>query len=689
MSLNTESPNGFSWGPAMPKTTPKGSSEYSADDISHLEGLDAVRKRPGMYIGSTDSRGLIHLLWEIVDNSVDEALAGFCTRIEVTLHADGSLEVADNGRGIPVDINKKSGRSGLELALTELHAGGKFGGKAFAVSGGLHGVGASVTNALSARLDATVRRDGKVHTMCFQRGVPGVFAGDTPDSKFTAKKGISVTGKVAKKETGTTIRFWPDRAVFLPDATIDPKLVADRLQRTAFLVPGLTCVLEGPDRGEEFCYQGGLADMAQYIATGSPISKSPIVISGSGEFTENVPVLDENGHMEMSEIARHVDVEVAIQPTTGYDGEVRSFVNVVSTPLGGTHQKGFEAGLLKWVRDNATLKAKDEPPKVEDCLEGAFAIVSVKFPEPQYEGQTKEILGTKAVQGIVRDVVADGLAAWAKGRGNGQAAKTILEKAVTAARIRMAAREQRDTQRRKTALEGSNMPAKLVDCRSRVDSELLIVEGDSALGTAKAGRFASHQALLPIRGKILNVQKADLKATLSNAEVGAIIQCIGAGSGKTFDIEQMRYERVILLADADIDGMHIECLLITLFSKLMRPLVEAGRLFVALPPLHAIKVGGRNPRTVFTLTHSEMESTVAQLKKAGENIANITRMKGLGEMDAHELRETTLNPSTRSLKRVTMDDIAAAENELEKLMGSDVEARRQFLMNLNTAEVLA
>lgn len=657
-------------------------STYTADDITALEGLDAVRKRPGMYIGSTDSRGLIHLVWEIFDNSVDEALAGHCTRIDVTLHDDGSVEVSDDGRGIPVDVNKKTGKTGLELALTSLHAGGKFGGKAFAVSGGLHGVGASVTNALSVRMNALVRRDGKNHEMSFQRGVVGVFAGDDGDAKFTKKAGLRTSGKVAKGVTGTDIRFWPDRGVFMSDAVIDPQLVADRLQRTAFLVPGLTCVLHAGEETTEFCYSGGLADMVEHIASGTPITKSPVLITDGGDFTENVPVIGEDGNMTMTEVERHVDVEVALLPTTGYDSETRSFVNIVSTPLGGTHQKGFEAGLLKWVRDNATLKAKDEPPKIEDALEGVYAVISVKVPEPQFEGQTKEILGTKPVQAIVRDVVHAGLSAWMKGRGNGQASKVMLDKAVTAARIRVQAREQRDTQRRKTALEnGASLPAKLADCRSREDAELLIVEGDSALGTAKAGRYASHQALLPIRGKILNAMKASPKQMLDNAECAAIIQTLGAGSGKTFELDQMRYERVILLADADVDGAHIRTLLIALFWQAMRPMIEDGRLYSAMPPLHRVKTKGRAPKDIFTYTAEEMERVVAELQAAGETVAMpVQRYKGLGEMDAGELRETTLDPSSRQLRQITMDDAAEAEAMLELLLGSAVEPRREYLM---------
>jgi DNA gyrase subunit B len=662
-------------------------SNYTADDIQALEGLDAVRKRPGMYIGSTDSRGLTHLVWEIFDNSVDEALAGHCDRIDVTLHSDGSVEIADNGRGIPVDINTKTGMTGLELCLTTLHAGGKFGGKAFSVSGGLHGVGASVTNALSSRMDAVVYRDKKRHTMSFQRGVVGAFATAAGDAKFTKKAGV-VSTKDVSVVSGTTIRFWPDASIFIPGSTISPDDVASRLQRTAFLVPGLVCALYVGDTVTEFCYTGGLSDMVEHIATGAPIGKTPVVITGSGEFEENIPVLTEDGDMRMETVIRHVDVEIALLPTVGYDNETRSFVNVISTPGGGTHNTGFNAGVLKWVKDTANLKAKDEPPKIEDALEGLYAVVSVKLPEPQFEGQTKEILGTKPVQNIVRDVVVAGLVAWAAGRGNSATAKTWLEKTVTAARIRVQSRENRDTQRRKTALEGGNsLPAKLVDCRSRDNSELIIVEGDSALGTAKAGRFASHQALLPIRGKIINAQKATIKSVLDNTECAAIIQCLGAGFGKTFDVEQMRYERVVLMADADVDGSHIRTLLIALFWGFMRPLVEEGRLYSAVPPLHHVKTRGRNPQEFFTYTSSEMEEKVAELDAAGESVVRpVQRFKGLGEMNADELRLTTLHPETRTLRRITVGDATEAAAMLELLMGSAVEPRRDYIIG-NVREV--
>ena len=652
-------------------------SDYTADAITHLEGLDAVRKRPGMYIGSTDSRGLIHLVWEIFDNSVDEALAGYCTRIDVTLHDDGSVEIADNGRGIPVGVPKGQKRTALELALTELHAGGKFGGGAFKVSGGLHGVGASVTNALSSRMEATVHREGKIHEMSFQRGVPGVF-----DKKgaFTKKSGLRSSGKIAKTDTGTTIRFWPDASVFLPDAVIDPELVSARLDRTAFLVPGLECVLTANGETVTYRHDGGLMDMVEAMAKGTPLSK-PISIDGTGEFVENVPMLDADGHMQMTEVQREVEVAVTMQPTTGYDGETRSFVNVVSTPAGGTHQRGYEQGLLKWAKENATLRAKDPDLTIADCLEGVFSVVTVMLPEPQFEGQTKEILGTKAVQAIVRDTVYTGLNAWMNGRGNKASAKTFLDKIVTAARVRVATKEERDTKRRKSALEGgTSLPAKLVDCRSREEAELLIVEGDSALGTAKAGRYSSHQALLPIRGKILNAQKATVKQVLDNAECAAIIQTLGGGSGKTFDLDQMRYERVILLADADVDGAHIRTLLIALFWRMMRPMVEDGRLYSAVPPLHHIKTKGRSPKEFFTYTAAEMEETVAKLEKAGDQVVKpVQRFKGLGEMSASELRQTTLDPSTRILRRISSADAEAAENMLELLLGSAVEPRREYI----------
>jgi DNA gyrase subunit B len=642
-----------------------------------------------MYIGDTDSKGMSHLLFEIVDNSVDEALAGHCTRIDVTVDTDNTVTVVDNGRGIPTGVHKQSGLSGVALAFTKLHAGGKFGGSGYKSAGGLHGVGAAVTNALSDSCIVEVKQASKVYRIEFCRGAVGEFKG----SKFTAKKtDLKVVGKCPKSETGTKVIFHPDPAVFAPGSHIDIELVSQRLRRTAFLVPGLTIALTVGGEITEYRFDGGIKDLAEANAVGAPIC--PVVdIKETGTFTETVPVLQSDGSLEMADVEREVEVRVAIAPTNGYDTDIASFVNIVNTSLGGTHVKGLEQGIVKWARDNASLKAKDPDLLVADCLEGLAVVISVGFPEPQFTSQDKAVLGTKPVQGIVATAVFEGLTAWAKGRGNGVASKTLLGKIVEAARVRVATKEQRDTQRRKTALEGgSNLPAKLVDCRSRVDSELLIVEGDSALGTARAGRAASHQALLPIRGKILNVQRATPKAILDNNECASIIQCIGAGSGKTFDIEQMRYERIIILTDADPDGVgHISPLLVTLFWSQMRPMVEAGRLFIAMPPLHLIKTRSRTPQEIYTYTTEEMEATVAKLEASRETVVKpVQRFKGLGEMSAEELKATTLSPESRRLIKVTVPSVEEAATMLELLMGSEVAPRRDYIMeNADVNEALA
>jgi DNA gyrase subunit B len=533
---------------------------YSARHLSVLEGLEAVRKRPGMYIGSTDSRGLVHLLWEIVDNSVDEALAGHCTRVEVVMHADGSIQVDDDGRGIPVDAEPKTGLTGVELVMTRLHAGGKFGGISYTASGGLHGVGASVVNALSARLDVEVDREGHTHAMSFKRGLPGEFGGAGPDAKFKKKSGMRQTKRVAKKITGTRIRFWPDRQIFLRDATIATELVLDRMRQTAFLVPGLSISVRD-ERGAEpveetFRFDGGISEFCEHLAADQAVC-DVLRIQGRGHFTETVPVLDDQGHLTPTDVERDLEVDVALRWGTGYDTVCKSFVNVIATPKHGTHVAGFDRALVRTVnealRNTRLLKNGDEPVVKEDVLEGLTAVVTVRLPEPQFEGQTKEVLGTSAATRIVSQIVGNQLrdAFENPKRGQKQPMRTVLEKVVAAAKTRLAARTQRDNQRRKNALENSALPAKLVDCRTADDrSELFIVEGDSALGTAKLARNSEFQALLPIRGKILNVQKASVADMLKNAECAAIIQVLGAGSGRGFDLDQTRYGRVILMSVA-------------------------------------------------------------------------------------------------------------------------------------------
>jgi DNA gyrase subunit B len=671
-------------------------ADYSAKHLAVLEGLDAVRKRPGMYIGSTDSRGLMHCLWEIVDNAVDEALVGFAKRIDVVLHPDGSVEVRDDGRGIPVDMEKKSKLSGVELVMTKLHAGGKFGGGSYAASGGLHGVGASVVNALSERLDVEVDRDGKIHLMSFRRGVPGVFLDDTPGSEFTKQSGLRIGGRAKKGVTGTRIRYWADPQVFDPSATFDLDALRERARQTAFLVPGLTILLhdqrEAADtQAEEFRFDGGIGSFCEFLAPDEPATNL-VRLTGDGRFHETVPMLDDNGHMTPREVERELHVDIALRWGTGYETDVRSFVNIIATPKGGTHLVGFERAITKvlneQLRAQRTLRNAEDNVTKDDVLEGMTAVVTVRLPEPQFEGQTKEVLGTPAATRIVGHVVQRELTNWFTNppRGDKQSTKAALEKVANAMRTRVAARAHRDVQRRKTALESSALPAKLRDCRSdNVEkTELFIVEGDSALGTAKDARNSEFQAILPIRGKILNVQKSSLADMLKNAECASIIQVIGAGSGRTFELDQARYQKIILMSDADVDGAHIRCLLLTLIHRYMRPLLEQGRVFAAVPPLHRIEVvaSGRTPGEVrYTYSDAEMREALKQLKSSGRRWKDpIQRYKGLGEMDAKQLRETTMDPRTRMLRRITMDDVVAAEPMFDLLMGSDVAPRKEFIV---------
>ncbi|WP_019631104.1 DNA gyrase/topoisomerase IV subunit B [Actinomadura atramentaria] len=667
---------------------------YSARHLSVLEGLEAVRKRPGMYIGSTDSRGLAHCLWEIVDNCVDEALAGYCTRIEVILRKDGSFEVADDGRGIPVDVEPRTGLPGVELVMTRLHAGGKFGGVSYTASGGLHGVGASVVNALSARLDVEVDRDGHTWAMSFKRGLPGEFADEgRANARFKKRSGVRQVRRIAKKVTGTRVRFWPDLQIFLADATVDGDLVMDRMRQTAFLIPGLAIDVRD-ERGDEvveesFRFDGGIGEFCTYLAKDAPVI-DVLRLEGRGRFTETVPVLDDQGHLTPTDVERELEVDVALRWGTGYESTIRSFVNVIATPKGGTHVRGFERALLRVLNEQLRavklLKNNDEDVLKDDVLEGMTAVVTVRLPEPQFEGQTKEILGTSAATRIVSQVVARELKAVFDnpGRGQKQQLRTVLEKIASAAKTRIAARTQRDNQRRKNALENSALPAKLVDCRSADDrSELFIVEGDSALGTAKLARDSEFQALLPIRGKILNVHKASVADMLKNAECAAIIQVLGAGSGRTFDVNAARYGRVCLLADADVDGAHIRCLLLTLFYKYMRPMLEAGRVFSAVPPLHRIelvKPRKGQDKYIYTYSDGELRQRLVELERRGQRWKEpIQRYKGLGEMDADQLAETTLDPRHRVLRRIRVEDAEAAAATFDLLMGSEVAPRRAFI----------
>jgi DNA gyrase subunit B len=685
--------------PLRESSTKRTAATYTARHLSVLEGLEAVRKRPGMYVGSTDSRGLMHCLWEIIDNAVDEALAGVCTTIEVLLATDGSVEVRDDGRGIPVDLHDRTGLTGVEVVFTKLHAGGKFGGGSYAASGGLHGVGASVVNALSARLDVEVDRDGKTYAMSFRRGEPGMFAGDGPDAAFTAfieRSELRVTGRRRKNVSGTRIRFWPDRQIFLRDAVVSFDELVTRARQTSYLVPGLELVLRD-HRGDEpvearFHHAGGIVEFTEYLASDASVS-DVLRLHGAETFSETVPILDEAGHMTSRTVERTCEVDVAVRWGTGYDTELRSFVNVIATPKGGTHLAGFEQGLVKAVRDQVRvnarrLKAGDDKIEKDDVMEGMTAVVTVRLAEPQFEGQTKEVLGTNAVRGIVARVVERQLAArlTSTKRADKAQASAVLEKVVAAAKARVAARLHKETARRKNALETSALPTKLVDCRSGAldRSELFIVEGDSALGTGKAARDSEYQALLPIRGKILNVQKASVGDMLHNAECAAILQVVGAGSGRSFDLVQARYGKIILMVDADVDGAHIRTLLITLFFRYMRPLVEAGRLYAAVPPLHRTELTSARKgqdRYIYTYTDAELTRTLRELDRKGVRYKQPPqRYKGLGEMDPHQLAETTMDPRHRRLRRITADDAEAAETVFELLMGNDVAPRKDFIV---------
>ncbi|NMR19373.1 type IIA DNA topoisomerase subunit B [Cellulomonas fimi] len=695
-------------------TTVSPQSSYTARHLSVLEGLEAVRKRPGMYIGSTDSRGLMHCLWEIIDNAVDEALAGHCDEIEVVLHADSSVEVHDNGRGIPVDIEPKTGLSGVEVVFTKLHAGGKFGGGSYGASGGLHGVGASVVNALSSRLDVEVERGGKVHRMTFHRGEPGVFtdpvSGPSPESPFTpfiSGSELAVAGRAPKARTGTRVRYWADRQVFPATAVFSYDELVTRVRQTTFLVPGLTVTVrderrlpgtpgaDGP-HSERFQHSGGTVDFVDFLAPDAPVTGT-WHLTGSATFEETVPVLDDKGHLSPKAVTRECEVDIALRWGAGYETEVQTFVNIIATPKGGSHLAGFEAGLLRTLRKAVETNARrlkisnrGEAERIEkdDVLAGLTAVVTVRLAEPQFEGQTKEVLGTAPVRAIVAKVVDTQLGALLSSPKRDQKTQTtlLLDKLVAEMRARLSARHQKEISRRKNALETSSLPAKLADCRSDdVDrSELFIVEGDSALGTAKLARSSDFQALLPIRGKILNVQKASITDMLKNAECAAIIQVIGAGSGRSFDLGAARYGKIVLMTDADVDGAHIRTLLLTLFFRYMRPLVDAGRVYAAVPPLHRIEVigaGSRKNEYVYTYSESELTATLTKLERAGRRYKeDIQRYKGLGEMDADQLAETTMDPRHRTLRRVTMRHAEEAEKVFELLMGSDVAPRKDFIV---------
>jgi len=631
---------------------------YDARSITVLEGLEAVRKRPGMYIGSTGERGLHHLVYEVVDNAVDEALAGFCDRIEVTLLADGGVRVADNGRGIPVDDHPVERRPAVEVVLTTLHAGGKFDGKSYAVSGGLHGVGVSVVNALSARLEVEIRRDGFVWRQSYEVGHP---------------VGPLARGE-ATDETGTIITFWPDEDVF---ETVDWSFetLSRRLQEMAFLVRGLTIILadlrpahiNGEPRTVTYCYQGGIADFVRYLnGTKEPVHATVIEFGDEGT---------------------GISVEIAMQWNSSYTESVYTFANTINTAEGGTHEEGFRAALTtivnNYARDQKLVREKDERLSGEDVREGLAAIISVKLANPQFEGQTKTKLGNTEARSFVQKVCNDHLRDWFD-RNPGEA-KDIITKAAQASRARIAARQARDLTRRKGLLESTSLPGKLSDCQSGdpAHCEIYVVEGDSAGGSAKGGRDPEFQAILPIRGKILNVEKARIDRVLKNNEVQALITALGTGIQEDFDITKLRYYKIILMADADVDGQHIRTLLLTLLFRFMKPLIEAGHVYLAQPPLYKIKWDGKGAEPEYAYGDRERDALIEAGIEAGRRDPRprdgVQRFKGLGEMNASELWETTMNPARRVLLQVTLDDAAQADELFSVLMGEDVEARRSFI----------
>ena len=794
----------------------KDREQYDADSLTVLEGLDAVRKRPGMYIGTTDSQGLMHCLWEIIDNAVDEALAGACNHITVTLHDDGSIEVADNGRGIPVDVEPKTKLTGVEVVLTKLHAGAKFGNASYNAAGGLHGVGSSVVNALSLRLDVEVDRDGKTHHMAFHQGHPGVYSDadpmhPSPASPFKRTRKnkpteLEIIGTVSPKTTGTRVRYWADPEIFNSTARFSYEQLIARVRQTSFLVPGLKitvidehvpegesanieeidlpedtegtvvegaveennllenqsdntddssaefeelesdgleseATLEDEDDSEddseeiaseddseeaedseseesvaqsvantesansmqnkhhprvvEFLHNGGVKDFVDFLSKGEAVSDI-WRISGEDTYVEETQAVDSAGDLHAQQVTRKCGVDIAMRWVNGYDSTIVSFVNVVETPGGGMHVDGFLQGLTKQIRkaveDNARklkVNLKDSNTKIErdDITAGLVAVITVRIAEPQFQGQTKDVLGTAQVKPIVTKMTDAQFGEMISGskRGFKEQSARVLEKIVSEMHARIQARKTKEVTRRKNALESASMPPKLSDCQPGNDdvAELFIVEGDSALGTAKAARNSAFQALLPIRGKILNVQKASLSQMLSNKECAAIIQVVGAGSGASFDISQARYNKIVMMTDADVDGAHIRILLLTLFYRYMRPLIEHGHVYAAVPPLHRIALAGkRKGEYIYTYSDDELAGKLDDLQAKGIDFnSDIQRYKGLGEMDADQLADTTMDPRTRMLRRIRMEDAQQASEVFDLLMGDDVPPRKQFIVD--------
>lgn len=618
---------------------------YDANQIQVLEGLEAVRKRPGMYIGSTSAKGLHHLVWEIVDNSIDEALAGYCTEINVTIEKDNSITVVDNGRGIPVGIQEKMGRPAVEVILTVLHAGGKFGGGGYKVSGGLHGVGASVVNALSTELEVFVHRDGKIHYQKYERGVPC--------------EDLKLIGETDR--TGTTIRFKPDGEIFTETLEFDYETLANRLRELAFLNRGIRITIEDKrveNKRNEYYYEGGIKSYVEHLnRTREVLHEEPIYMEG-----------EKDG----------ITVEVALQYNDGFSSNIYSFANNIHTYEGGTHESGFKTALTRVINDYARkhgiFKENDANLSGEDVREGLTAIVSIKHPDPQFEGQTKTKLGNSEVRAITDTIFAENFETFLL--ENPSVARKIVEKGLMGARARLAAKKARELTRRKNALEVSSLPGKLADCSSKDPSisELYVVEGDSAGGSAKQGRDRHFQAILPLRGKILNVEKARLDKILSNNEVRAIITAVGTGIGEDFDISKARYHKIVIMTDADVDGAHIRTLLLTFFYRYMRKILEAGYVYIAQPPLYKVQHG---KRIEYAYNDRQLEQILSELPSQPK--PGIQRYKGLGEMNPEQLWETTMNPETRTLLQVSLEDAIEADETFEILMGDKVEPRRQFI----------
>ncbi|MGL4624391.1 MAG: DNA topoisomerase (ATP-hydrolyzing) subunit B [Culicoidibacterales bacterium] len=617
---------------------------YDASNIQVLEGLEAVRKRPGMYIGSTSGRGLHHLVWEIVDNSIDEALAGYCSEITIEIHQDNSISVTDNGRGIPVDIVEKTGRPAVETILTVLHAGGKFGGGGYKVSGGLHGVGASVVNALSTKLEVTVRRNGNIYFERFHKGQP--------------EADLAITG--SSESTGTTVHFWPDGSIFTETTVYEYDTLRNRTRELAFLNKGLKITLTDlrTEKTETFYYEGGIKEYVAYL------NRSKQVIDPEVVYVEG----------EKSDII----VEIALQYNDGYATNVYSFTNNINTHEGGTHEDGFRRSLTRvingYAQKNNLLKNSDDNLTGDDVREGLVSIISIKHPAPQFEGQTKTKLGNSEVRTIVDRIFAEKFETFLL--ENPEAAQKIIEKGITAARARVAAKRARELTRRKNVLEVSALPGKLADCSSKnaAASEIYIVEGDSAGGSAKLGRNREFQAILPLRGKVLNVEKARIDKVFANNEIRMMITAFGTGIGEEFDLEKLRYHKIVIMTDADVDGAHIRTLLLTFLYKFMRPLIENGNIYIAQPPLFKVQVG---KRIEYVYSDDELQRVLETLPK---NVRpSLQRYKGLGEMNPDQLWETTMDPEVRTLLQVTMEDAMEADMVFSMLMGDDVEPRRDFI----------